>query len=1069
MKSIKLCVSILFCAFLCTTGVLAQTSSLRTIKINGVVLNHSGEALIGANLIIKGAQKGIITDFDGKFTLDAPVGSTLLVSYIGYESREILISDKKDYRIILEEDTKTLDEVVVIGYGESQRKDLTGSISAIKSENLTKIGATDISAALQGRVAGVQVRTSSGEAGAGMDIVIRGANSLNAGIYPLYVIDGMQIDINESEVATSSVGGQATYNPLSSLNPNDIASIDILKDASATSIYGSRGANGVIIITTKSGASSNRTDISVNASVGFNEIAKGHNMLDAQGYVDYKFSRGGGDQDVWGKDYGEGLVPKNVILEGLNNYNWQEEMTRLGVTQNYDISMNGQSNKTRFSSSLGYLNQKGVILSNNFDRYSGRLKLDHEISKKLSTGGSLTLGRTNSNGAISSGSQSGTSAFTGVVQLMYLERPVNLYTNSEMDDELAYGYTPLTSMVSDETYKNTKFDRLLGNAYIVYKPIQELNIRLSGSTSNTYSKMMEFYTTQSRWGRATEGRAAVNAINTDGYTVSLTANYYKTLAKKHKINAMIGGEVNSYHYESTYMRADKFEDQSTGVFDISKGQIVQTPSTNVTQTNRMSAFGRLTYDYEGRYYANFNMRADASSNFGPLSRVGYFPSVSIAWRASDESFMRWAEDLTNLKFRASIGTTGNDRIPAYRYMATMGTNQYAGGDDKIFGMAPNGSENPALKWESTRQYNLGVDLDLFRSRVSLVADYYNKDTHDMLYNANVAAHTGFAKQWQNIGRLSNKGIELTLVTRNIVKKKFSWITTINFDHNQNKVLELGGETFFPVTARYGPFYDMPIGRVQVGESIGVIYGYVYDGNYQVDDFNWIDRTTREPVDASVITDENMSNYRYTLKDEVTKINGMTVAPGDRKYKNIDGEENVIDVNDRTIIGNSSPKFNFGLNNEFKIGNIDIAFFLECSYGFDLLNSFKVMSEPGLNNLTNNITRDSWENRWSVSNPSNKYARVLNQTNNWASSYFVEDGSFVRLKNVNLGYNFSKSILNKINISSLRIFVNLDNVLLLTNYSGLDPDVRSPEVFLRGLDQTSYPRTRNYSFGINVNF
>lgn len=225
----------------------------------------------------------------------------------------------------------------------------------------------------------------------------------------------------------------------------------------------------------------------------------------------------------------------------------------------------------------------------------------------------------------------------------------------------------------------------------------------------------------------------------------------------------------------------------------------------------------------------------------------------------------------------------------------------------------------------------------------------------------------------------------------------------------------------------------------------------------------------EPVDASVITDENMSNYRYTLKDEVTKINGMTVAPGDRKYKNIDGEANVIDVNDRTIIGNSSPKFNFGLNNEFKIGNIDIAFFLECSYGFDLLNSFKVMSEPGLNNLTNNITRDSWENRWSVSNPSNKYARVLNQTNNWASSYFVEDGSFVRLKNVNLGYNFSKSILNKINISSLRIFVNLDNVLLLTNYSGLDPDVRSPEVFLRGLDQTSYPRTRNYSFGINVNF
>ena len=1069
MKSIKLCICILICLLYGTSSVFAQTSSLRSIKINGVVLNQSGEALIGAALIIKGAQKGVITDIEGKFTIDAPVGSTLLISYIGYESQEILIRDKNDYRVILEEKSKSLDEVVVIGYGESQRKDLTGAISAIKSENLTKTGATDVFAALQGRVAGVQIKTSSGEAGAGMDIVIRGANSLNAGIYPLYVIDGMQIDINESEVATSSVGGQAKYNPLSSLNPNDIASIDILKDASATSIYGSRGANGVIIITTKSGAATNRTDISFNSTFGINEITKGHDMLDAQGYVNYKFSRGGSDQDIWGNDYGDGLVPKDIVAEGLNNYNWQNELTRPGITQNYDVSMNGQSNKTRFSTSLGYMNQKGVILSNNFDRYSGRLKLDHDISKKVSTGGSLTLGRTNSYGAISSGSENGTSAFTGVVQLMYLERPVNLYTNTEMSDELAYGYTPLTSMVSNETYKKTKFDRLLGNAYVVYKPIPELNIRLSGSTSNTYSKMMEFYTTQSRWGRATEGRAAVNSINTDGYTVSLTTSYSKTFAKKHKINAMIGGELNSYHYESSYMRSDMFEDQSTGVFDISKGQIIQTPSTNISQTNRMSAFGRLTYDYAGRYYASVNMRADASSNFGPLSRVGYFPSFSLAWRASDESFMRWAKDITNLKFRASIGTTGNDRIPAYRYMATMGTNQYAGGDDKIFGMAPNGSENPALKWESTRQYNLGVDLDLFKSRVSLIADYYNKDTRDMLYNANVAAHTGFAKQWQNIGRLSNKGVELTLVARNFIKKKFSWTTTINFDLNRNKVLELGGETFFPVTVRYGPFYDMPIGRVQIGESIGVIYGYVHDGNYQIDDFNWSDRTTREPVDASVITDENMSNYRYALKDDITKIKGITVAPGDRKYKNIDGEENEIDVNDRTIIGNSSPKFNFGLNNEFKIGNIDFAFFLECSYGFDLLNSFKVMSEPGLNNLTNNITRDSWENRWSVSNPSNKYSRVLNQTNNWASSYFVEDGSFVRLKNVNVGYNFSKRILNKINISSLRVFVNLDNVFLLTNYSGLDPDVRSPEVFLRGLDQTSYPRTRNYAFGINVNF
>ena len=1064
----KICLSLtLMClsALLFPARTEAQQAKGKTVRITGQVTDNQKNPLPGVTIVVVGTPQGTTTDVKGMFNITARVRDSLSFSYIGYQTRKIAVTDRTRYEVVLEVAATEMDEVVVVGYDVVRRKDLTGSVAAVRSEEIMKTGTVDFTRALQGRVAGVKVTTQSGEAGAGVDITIRGTNSLNAGTAPLYVIDGMQIDINSNEFAHSSVGGQTTYNPLASINPSDIASIDILKDASATAIYGARGANGVIIVTTKSGSSS-KTDVSFNTYFGINRIAKTYDMLDGQGYVNYKFARGGSDMDVWGKDYGEGLVPRDVAKEGLGTYNWQDEMTRTGFMQNYDVSVNSVVKKTRISASLGYFDQKATINDNTFDRLSARLKLDQELGKKVNAGVSMTYGRVDTQGAISSGGTSGTSGYTGIVQLMYTERPVALYTPGEIAGEFANGYTPLSSMTSSETYKRTLFDRLLGNAYIQYRPIGDLTLRVNASLSNTYSKMSEFYSSKSRWGYSTDGRAGIQNINSTGYTVTATANYAKRINKVHRLTALLGAEINGYHYESSSMRVDQFDDQRTGVFDIGKGQIPQKPSSNVTQTNRASAFGRINYDYKGKYYVTANLRVDASSNFAKDARVGYFPSMALAWRVSEERFLKGAGAIDNLKIRASAGVTGNDRITAYSYPSVLGSTYYGENGAANFGLYTASSGNPGLKWETTYQYDLGLDLDLLKNRISLVADIYLKDTRDMLYNANVPAQSGFSRQWRNMGRMTNRGFELTLTTRNIVTKNFTWTTTLNFDTNKTQVISLGGEQFFPVSLNYGAFTD--VGRVIVGEPIGLVYGYRYDGNYQVGDFVWTDKATGAQIDPSTITSENISRYNYTLKEGVVSYKGVTVAPGDRKYKDLTGE-GTIDPNDREVIGDTNPKFNFGFGSQFTYKNFELGFFLDGSYGGKILNAFRRMIEGGANNYTNNMLAKVWENRWSPENPTDTYPGIMNKLDQQTSSYYVEDGSYLRIKNINIGYTFGRKYFGRTGIGSLKIYAILDNIYTFTNYSGLDPEVRSYEKFLRGMDQSAYPRTRNYMIGLTLTF
>jgi TonB-linked SusC/RagA family outer membrane protein len=1038
--------------------------------IKGKITDAAGDPVVGASIRVKEFSVGSVSDVNGNYQLKLPENAkTLIVSYIGMKQKETSIEGKKQIDVTLESNSVELTEVVAIGYGESKRRDLTGSVSSISSESMSKLGITDLSENLQGRLAGVKVTSQSGEAGGSVDIKIRGANSIFAGSSPLYVIDGMQIDVNTSEVATSGIGGSTTYNPLATINPSDIASVDILKDASSTAIYGARGANGVIIITTKSGSKKGKTEINLNVSYGVTQATKTIDMLNAQDYINYKYLRGDALTTYGIDTNGDGKIDSPRDASQYQQYNWQNLMLRQGSTNNYDVSLNTTLGKTRISSSLGYLYQNGIVVNNNYQRYSGKIKFDHEVNNKLTVGASASIGSTVSNGVVSSGGGEG--SYTGVIQGIYTQRPTNLYSPSEAVD-FPNGFVSFATMVTDEAYRSSTLTRFIGNAYVDYKITKDLKFNLTSSINSSGSKLQEFYSSSTLWGRISNGSANIAEISTNSFTSSATLNYNKKFSKDHTVSALVGAEMNGYHYESFGVKSQNFQDQTTGVFDISKGANVLPPTSLVTQVNRMSAFGRVSYTYMDKYYLTANLRADASSNFQIGSRVGYFPSVSGAWRINSEPFMKSVGFISNLKFRASLGSTGNDRISAYQALASLTPNYYSANGATIMGMSPNTSENKNLKWESTYQYDLGLDMGVFDNRISLVADVYYKDTRDMLIQAQIPSQSGFTTQWQNLGRLSNKGIELSLVTRNIENKDFTWKSTFNFDLNRNEVISLGDAQFLPITIPNGSLTD--VARVIVGQPIGTGFGYVFDGNYQLTDFTWKDKTTGATVDPSTISSGNITQYSSTLNAGVVTINSIAVNPGDRKYKDISGPSGVPDgtINsyDRTIISNSNPKFNLGFGNEFTYQNFDLNFFFEGVFGNQIMNAFTNMVEAGAKGSTSyNLTQSYWNNRWTPENPSNTYAGLLNSTNDFVSSYYVEDASYIRLKNVTLGYRVKSKLLGSLKIQGFRCYLSVENAFIWTKYSGMDPDIRSASPLFSGFDRLSYPRSRSFSLGFNLTF
>ncbi|MCM1176960.1 MAG: TonB-dependent receptor [Clostridium sp.] len=1039
--------------------------------VTGTVKDSEGNPLAGVGVIYNGTETGTITDIDGHFSVKALKGKTLNFSFFGMEPQDVAIDGPEVLNIVMKEDRMQIEDAVVIGYGSLSRRDLTGSVSSVKADELVKTGSSNVFGALQGHVAGLNITSQSGEPGSGFNIKIRGNNSINAGTTPLFVIDGMQMDLSSGEIATTSTTGSGTLDPLSFLNPNDIESIEVLKDATATAIYGSRGANGVVIITTKSGATgTDRTIVNFDASVGISNVPKYIDMLDAQGYVDYRFYRRDYGWTGYGIDLnGDGISDDAPMdASGYEYRDWQKLLYRTAVTQNYNLSVNAIANKkTQLLATLGYLNQDGLVRNNDYIRYTGRLKFDHQINSSLKVGANVTYGRNISNGAVSSGG--GSLGNSGLIQLIYLRRPIEVYTESDASEYLN-GYT-LLDCISGETYRKTVYSRIQGNAYLDWTITDGLDFRASVSGNTSNSKGMEFYTANSLWGYSKNGYAKIKTVDSFGYNASATLSYKKQWGKVHNFDAMIGAELSAYRIENLALGAYDFIDSSTGVFDISKGQVQEAPEENVAMNTRMSVFGRVSYNYMSRYYVSLNMRSDGSSKFMAGSRVGYFPSVSLAWRLSEEPFMANAKKyLDQFKIRLSAGASGNDRISDYAALALMTTNYYAVNGTEVMGMAPSSSANSKLKWETTYQYDLGLDVSLFGNRIDLSADIYYKDTRDMLYRATLPAQTGYTEQWQNLGRVDNRGIEVSLNTHNIQTRNFQWSTNITFDMSRNRVLDIGGIEYTSVNISNGVLSN-DISRIMVGQPIGVGYGYVWDGNYQLDDFIATDKWGNEfEYPSDVVTSDNIDNFKYRLKDGVTSINSVAVQPGDRKYKDLDGNGEIT-ADDRTVISDSNPKFTMGMGNTFTYKGFELTFFFEGVYGRDIMNEFKLRSESGQSGGTqfNNLRKDYWDGHWTPENPSNVYARLLNQTNTWVSSYYVEDGSFLRLRTLGLSYTFAGERLRKAKISSIKASVNAENLFVITRYSGMDPDVSTSNALFTGFDRMSYPKARTFTFGVSLSF
>lgn len=985
------------------------------ISVSGKVTDSTGEILPGVSVVIKGTSVGAVTNFDGEYSINVPNNESILqFRFLGMKTKDVAFNGVRVLNVVLEEEANRLNEIVIVGYTAVKKEDVTGSISSIKDSIIGISKTPNLFDAIQGRIAGVNIVSQSGEPGTGVNFNVRGSNSVFSAGSPLFIIDGVQIDVNESEVASSGVGSVSRMDPLATINPMDIESMEVLKDASATAIYGSRGANGVIIITTKSGKKG-KLNLEYTSSLGFSEAANRIDIINPDEYLIYRELRDPGNSftNVGGspRDFSE-----------LSSRNWQNEALRTAAVQNHFISARGASDKSNYAASLGMVDQEGIIIKNNYRKYNASIKITHQQTEKLKLGFTMNSAFTELTGVANSGG--GGDEFNGVVQFLVISNPWEL---PDLTDDEQFGNSAFLSPLSliNEGEKKIRFTRTFGSLSADYDFSKHLKFRSLVGATFTGSKLQEFHSSNSLFGFRWSGRALIRQVESSSYNISNTLRFTKTFNKKHFLNILGGVEVARYNNESFFNDITGFENQSLGFNNIGIGQVFKDFGTNVNVSNRISYFTSANYTLKGKYLFTANFRADASDRFGSNNRWGYFPGAAVAWNAHKEKFIKNISQINQLKIRASYGQTGNERIPAFAYAAGLENAYYASNDQLSFGLAPSSLENPNLKWERTTQFDVGLDIGLFNDRIHFTADYYNKQTTDMLINAPVPAQSGFNAQWQNLGAIENKGFEFSISTVNINKGNFKWSTDFNISFNRNKIKDLGNVAFIP-TIIPGGWITNP-GRVIVGQPIGVMYGYIFDGVHQTG-------------------------------------NAEGAIPGTMKYRDLNNDGIIDDANDRTIIGDSNPLHTGGFNNSFSYKNFTFSFFFQWSYGNEVFNE-AILRTNGFQPFMN-ITRDYYENAWTPENASNS-APAFGRVEQVASSYFVEDASFLRLKTVNFSYDVPKEVFKNYPITGISLFLSANNLFTITNYSGFDPEVVSNNQLLPGFERFSYPRARTITLGLTI--
>ena len=981
--------------------------SIPQTKINGVVLDTNGQPLSGANILEKGTSNGVIADFDGNFTISlSDENAVLVVSYLGFASKEIAVDGNENLRITLEESAAGLEEVVVIGYGTVKKSDLTGAVSSIKGEDLNTDSQASIDEIIQGRIAGVQVTQTSAEPGGAFSIRIRGTNSITAGNEPLYVIDGLP-----------------GANPGNSLNPADVKSIEVLKDASATAIYGARGSNGVVLITTKQGLKDTQLEINYNLTTGIQNASKTLDLMNTGEYMAFynALSLDRGDAAPFSQEF------INTIGAGTD---WQDEILRSALMQEHRLSFSGGSSDTQYYLSLNYFDQEGIVIDSGFERITGRVNLTHSIGEKLKVGINFSNSLL-SEDLIPSGT--GTNRDAGVIATaIQLPPTMPIYDDN---GDYAFSLQDLSNSVAQaRTIEQfSKSTRMYGNTFIDYQIFKDFKSRINLGYDHMITEFDEVMNKETQRGLLFEGRATRSSTENDSYLFEFINDYSKTFSAKHRLNALLGYSYQKFENSSFRASAQNFPSSSFGSNNLGAGDTSQ----NIVGSSRdentiISGFGRLNYNFDDRYLLTGSLRADGSSRFGENNKVAYFPSAAFGWNVSNESFYSDESPVSNLKLRASYGLSGNQEINNARSLVLLGSGPIAVLDGQEFqSIAPIQLANPNLKWETTESLNFGLDFGILNGRLTGSLEYFKNKTRDLLLELPVPTTTGFSSSLQNVGDTKNSGFEFNISSNNFIGG-FSWTTDFNLATVRNEVLNLGE---LPRILQGGTRFIQEFTLLEVGQPINSYYGYVSDGVFQSQD-----EIDNNPSQANA-------------------------APGSRKFKDIN-EDGIIDDKDRTVLGDPFPDFTFGLNNTLNYKGFSLDVFLEGKLGYELANFTNIDSENPIDNLRN---RQRYVlDRWTPENPSNDTPSFVNPSRTFDfNSRIVEDASFVQLKNARIGYSFPNLKMNS--ISSLLVYVSGQNLAMFTNYKGYNPNVNALGTSNVRIDYNAYPLATIYSLGINVKF
>jgi len=1025
----------------------------QNITVTGTVVDESGEPLIGATVQQKGITNGVATDIDGNFSISVPKNASLVVTYVGYTTQTVAVEGRTKITVTMKENAELLDEVVVVGYGQMKRSDMTGSVVSVNDAAIKKSVPTSIDQVLQGRAAGVQIQANSGTPGASTSIRIRGINSLNATNQPIFVIDGVVID---------SATDDESANPLSSINPSDIVSMDILKDASATAIYGSRASNGVIMITTKRGTAGNAT-VTYDGYVGWQEMPKKYDMLNLREYAKHHNFRA---NELNLLDPSSAFVNPDALGEGTD---WQDELFKKALMTSHNISVSGGNERTTYAFSGGYLKQDGIALGSGFRRLSLRSNIDSQIKSWLRGGVNFSFSETkqkvgtDKNTIMSALMQQPTVAvtspdgsFDGPEDVWMPDNPVGLAeltTNNNRKTNFRLNTYLEATLYKGLTLKTEVSGDWNNNNYYYYMPDYQFGIKTQDTRTSKWTK-----------------------TNTKYWSWRNILTYNMTFNKVHSVNAMIGQEMSHFNWETQVGNATGFLSNTTP--DLSAGDITTSTTTGYKFANSiLSYFGRAFYSFDDRYLLTATIRRDGSSKFNKDHRWGWFPSVALAWRASQESFLRDLTWMNNAKLRAGWGATGNQNVDQWATIALLSFKTTPWGTGVLTGNTP----NTELTWETTHSWNVGLDLGFLDNRIELVADLYYKKTKNLLLQVQLPAYIGSSGQgaasnpWQNIGSLENKGVELTINTTNITNKNFQWTTNLVFGLNRNKVLSLDTETATLEKSFQPSSTNFIVTKTAVGQPIGQFWGYKVIGRFD------------NPTDF-YYHDAN-GNLKQVAIPEGNTIAESSTWLGDYIFEDVNGDGK-INAEDCTYIGNPEPKFTFGFGNTFSWKGIDLTIFFSGSYGNKALNLTRYRIEDPRQNsnilkealnyavigkIDPNGPDDDYRNLHVVNASSTLMPAVqksdANSNYTRISDRLVEDASYIRLQNISLGYTLPKNWVRKAYLENVRIYMNIQNLHTWTKYKGLDPEVGAMygDALMTGVDYGRYPTPRIYTFGLNVSF